>query len=239
MVQVLLDQENTSEGFKDSVKSQVQLLSFILSDFNLYLGANLLPSNEDKKALEALKNSKLNEQSASVAPASAAAPAAPAINLISDSLDDIDDFDDDNDFTVRGATPKSAAAPAPAKKALNIPVGNINPSEFAMHVAQKGGVLGYEEGPVNSFVQKDNYVVMDANKSDHNVFRHEYAVDETGILPHLNETSRNFEFNLVSDYAATLMYMMCQVNVLSENRYKFTSDENLLLCRILSTMEAV
>ena len=239
MVQVLLDQENTSEGFKDSVKSQVQLLSFILSDFNLYLGANLLPSNEDKKALEALKNSKLNEQSASVAPASAAAPAAPAINLISDSLDDLDDFDDDNDFTVRGATPKSAAAPAPAKKALNIPVGNINPSEFAMHVAQKGGVLGYEEGPVNSFVQKDNYVVMDANKSDHNVFRHEYAVDETGILPHLNETSRNFEFNLVSDYAATLMYMMCQVNVLSENRYKFTSDENLLLCRILSTMEAV
>ena len=200
------------------------------------MGANLLPSNEDKKALEALKNSKLNEQSASVAQA----PAAPAINLISDHMSDsFDDFDDDNDFTVRGATPKSAAAPAPAKKALNIPVGNINPSEFAMHVAQKGGVLGYEEGPVNCFVHKDNYVVMDANKSDHNVFRHEYAVDETGILPHLNETSRNFEFNLVSDYAATLMYMMCQVNVLSENRYKFTSEENLLLCRILSTMEAV
>ena len=195
-----------------------------------------MPSNEDKKALEELKNSKLNEQSASVAQA----PAAPAINLISDHMSDsFDDFDDDNDFTVRGATPKSAAAPAPAKKALNIPVGNINPSEFAMHVAQKGGVLGYEEGPVNCFVQKDNYVVMDANKNDHQVFRHEYAVDETGILPHLNETSRNFEFNLVSDYASTLMYMMCQVNVLSENRYKFTSDENLLLCRILSTMEAV
>lgn len=224
MVQVLLDQENTSEGFKDSVKSQVQLLSFILSDFNLYLGTNLLPLAKEQPS------AKVNEQSKARA---VQAPQAPQVTA-SPYSSDFDDYDD-NEYALVGSSSNNQAS----SKVVDIPNSNITPSEVAMQRANKGGVLGTIEGPVNNFVKEDLYIKFDSNKQDHQVFARHYEVDSTQLLPHLNELSRDYEFNLVSDFASTLIYTMCNVNLLTESKYQFSQDENLLLCRILSTMECI
>ena len=97
--------------------------------------------------------------------------------------------------------------------------------------------LGSTKGPVNSFVNDNGKIRFDESKTDHEVFTAKCKADDTGVLPHLDERSASFEFKLISDYLSTLMFMMCQVNVLSENRYKFSNQENLLLCRLLGTME--
>lgn len=249
MVQVLLDAENINEGFGDIVRGQVQLMSFILADFNLYLGANLLPTAADKAAMEAELKSAPAAAPAAPAAAPSAAPAASAAGgfggasfkapAFGDEEDDFSDlaFGDEDD----GYSPVGANAPkpvAPSAPVLNVPLQNVAPSKSAAAAALKGGVLGSESGPVNCFSIEHGRVSYDERKQDRTVFTATCDADDTGVLPHLNERSAAFEFKLISDYASTLMYMMCQVNVLSESKYQFSSEENLLLCRILGTMES-
>ena len=88
MTQMLLRQENINEGFVDIVRVQVQIMSTILSDFNLYLGANLLPNSAAQAALAqsqaqasvaaalsvVVSGAPLPVTPAQVAPAAAAAP---------------------------------------------------------------------------------------------------------------------------------------------------------------------
>ena len=233
MVQVLLEQENINEGYGDIVRVQVQLMSFILSDFNLYLGAHLMPSDSSAKDAMAkeLAQAPVASESAYVAPT----PSAPSFGD-EDDFSDLDFGDDDDGYTPVGQTAAAAPAPAPAK-VFNEPVHAVAPSKVAQDAAAHGGVLGSAKGPVNSFVNDNGKIRFDESKTDHEVFTAKCKADDTGVLPHLDERSASFEFKLISDYLSTLMFMMCQVNVLSENRYKFSNQENLLLCRLLGTME--
>ena len=231
MVQVLLEQESTSDGYKDVVKIQVQLLQFILSDFNLYLGANLLLTTEDQKNLEQAKS----QASASASQDALATPQAQGAVSYGDDDDDFSDFDD---FEDDGYDPAPAPLASKSKVAC-IKGTTISPSKFAMEAAFKGGVFGSKEGPINHFKKDNDFIVYDESQNFENVFKRTYSVDDTEILPHLDELSHSYEFNLISDYVSTLMYIMCKVNVFSQSKYKFSDAENLLLCRILSTMENV
>ena len=98
-------------------------------------------------------------------------------------------------------------------------------------------VLGTAEGPVNCFVKEHGMVRYDPKHEDHAVFSRTCTLDETGLLPHLDAVSAGYEFKFLSDFAATLGYMMCQVNVSVQSKYQFSSDENFLLCAILQAME--
>lgn len=229
MVQVLLDAENTSSSYGDIVKIQVKLLQFILSDFNLYLGANLLPSRDDQQLADSVELT-ANISDDELDDSDNFAPVNYGADDDDDDFDDFAGFDDDDD---------DGYSVAPVKRSLSKNVAHITPSRSALEAAFKGGVLGSQEGPINHFNKSDNLVTYDENKQDYEVFTRKYAVDDTGILPHLDEKSNNFEFNLISDYVSTLMYIMCKVNVFSDSKYQFSADENMLLCRILATMEAV
>lgn len=245
MEQVLLPQENINEGYVDVMRVQVQLLSNILSDFNLYLGVNLLPSSA-KKALQQQQEASAPSSAPSTAPAApasvsgvAGAGAAPSYGEeeVEDDFSDlfVDDGYDDGYSAVEPA-PAAVVATAPA---VQMPAAGAGGAGSALLDAGQS-VLGTLEGPLNHFVggsdaqQKIGYV----ERGSVPAFSPLCGVDDTGLLPHLDENSRNYEFKFISDYMSTLMFMMCQINVLVANKYQFTSTENLLLCQLLNTMEA-
>lgn len=258
MVRVLLAQENVNEGYGDIVRSQVQLMNMLLSDFNLYLGTNLLPTAAAKAALSgaAAAAATASAVSAAAAPAPAGAAAAAAGDAgADDDFGDMDfsgiDFDDDNDF----GTPVApvAAAPTPAGAGGGVGAGGsatrgsrLLLDSTTMLAAQikpsaelKPGqsVLGNKEGPVNRYLYKDGAIAYDPKSENYEVFSAHCTPDDTGVLPHLDSSSAGFEFRLISDFVSCLSYVMCQVNIAVKNKYQFSAEENLLLCQILNSME--
>ena len=228
LMRVLLARENTTEGLGDILRVQVELMAQMLSEFNLYLGANLLPNKE------ALQQAKNQTQAAAVSiPAPPPAPAAAPAD--EDDFSDLMGMDDDNDFGISAApTPAAPTRPAPAAAAVAAVAASAG-TGFELGVGQS--VLGTPEGPVNSFVKKSGQVSYDPKVTDYSVFSRTCTLDETGLLPHLDAVSADYEFKFLSDFAATLGYMMCQVNIAVQSKYQFSSDENFLLCALLQAME--
>lgn len=243
LMRVLRARENTTEGLGDILRLQVELMSQMLSEFNLYLGANLLPN---KAALNELNSAKTEVQAAAVQTAQVAAAATPVAAPVAAPVfggeDDLDDFsdlaglDDENNF---GAPAASAApAPAPVRPVAAAAVAQVAAAaDTGFELTAGQSVLGTAEGPVNCFVKEQGMVRYDPKHEDHAVFSRTCTLDETGLLPHLDAVSAGYEFKLLSDFAATLGYMMCQVNVSVQSKYQFSSDENFLLCAILQAME--
>ena len=181
MYEKLKDAENSA--YKGDVDKRLMsnVMSSILSDFNLYLGTNLLPDDEEKER-----------------------------------------------YTSKVA-PNLGKSKAMDRQEL---------AKFAAAQADRSGILGRENGPVNSYVLYQNHVSSESYKNEHDVFCQQVAVDENWPLPVLTkESTGNYEFRLISDFVSVLTYMMCNVNIHSESKYQFSSEENRLLCRILSTME--
>ena len=305
MTQMLLRQENINEGFVDIVRVQVQIMSTILSDFNLYLGANLLPNSAAKAALSqsqaqasAAATATLSAAAngapipAAPAPASAAgaagtpsygdadpyqaaSPAAPAGGYgggmgfgdegMEDDFSDLVGTADENDYGAYSPVSPAPAA-APAAPAATAAAAAANPADAA--AAQAGfrtqtvaytarpnaainasgvglqqlisveqSVLGTTEGPLNHFTHQQSKISYHEG-GGRAVFAPFTQVDDTNILPHLDADSADYEFHFISDYMSTLMFMMCQINVLAQSKFKFPAQENLLLCQILATMEA-
>ena len=312
MTQMLLRQENINEGFVDIVRVQVQIMSTILSDFNLYLGANLLPNSAAKAALaqsqaqaSAAATLSAAAQGAPIpvapAPAStavagaasavgapsygdadpyqAASPAAPAGGYgggmafgdegMEDDFSDLVGTADENDYGAYSPVspaPAASAAPAAPAAAPYAAAAAANPADAA--AAQAGfrtqtvaytarpnaainasgvglqqlisveqSVLGTTEGPLNHFSHQQSKISYHEG-GGRAVFAPFTQVDDTNILPHLDADSADYEFHFISDYMSTLMFMMCQINVLAQSKFKFPAQENLLLCQILATMEA-
>ena len=237
LMRVLRARENTTEGLGDILRLQVELMSQMLSEFNLYLGANLLPN---KAALSELNTAKTEVKAAAVQTATvAAAAAAPAAFGGEDDLDDFSDLaglDDENNFGAAPVAPVTPAAPVRQVAAAAVAaVAASADSGFELSAGQS--VLGTAEGPVNCFVKEQGMVRYDPKREDHTVFSRTCTLDETGLLPHLDAVSADYEFKFLSDFAATLGYMMCQVNVSVQSKYQFSSEENFLLCAILQAME--
>lgn len=268
MMRVLLERENTTEGFGDIVRLQVELMAQILSEFNLYLGANLLPNSATQAALAQAKAeaaAQLTTSGAQLKAAAAPMPAAPSAAATPFSAlggeDDLDDFsdlaglDDENDYGAPVSAPVSAPAAPASAPAARAPSSAPSMMSAALAAAPLGvsaeilsagagrelmpgeSVLGTKEGPINCFSKQSGYVSYDPKHSDSAVFSRSCTLDETGLLPHLDATSAGYEFKFLSDFAATLGYMMCQVNVAVQSKYHFSSDENFLLCAILSALE--
>lgn len=253
MISALEKQENTNEAFAEIVRVQVQLMEFILSDFNLYLGANLLPNTATAALLKA-ESAKTVATAAASAPTAkaAAAPAAkPAPAPASTSYGDDDEYvdpadlgddDDDNVYEAVGASsaPSANPAPTPAPRVATSKLSVLVSTVPARRQLEPGeSVLCSEEGPRNHFKQLvDKRVYMKEDTKGELAFGPLCGPDDTGILPHLDKSTQGYEFKFASDYISTMMYMMCQVNVLTDSKYKFSSEENLLLCQILNTWEA-
>lgn len=235
LMRVLRARENTTEGLGDILRLQVELMSQMLSEFNLYLGANLLPN---KAALSELNTAKTEVKAAAVQTASVAAAAAPAFGG-EDDLDDFSDLaglDDENNFGAPAPAPATPAAPVRQVAAAAVAAVAAS-ADSGFELAAGQSVLGTAEGPVNCFVKEQGMVRYDPKREDHTVFSRTCTLDETGLLPHLDAVSADYEFKFLSDFAATLGYMMCQVNVSVQSKYQFSSEENFLLCAILQAME--
>lgn len=277
MEQVLLQQENINESFGDVVRAQVQLISNILGDFNLYLGVNLIP-NSAAKAAQLQSNAAEMTAAASAAAASAASAAAaytPAQGAgvgfaqsagagagASMSYGDEGDFEDFSDLydadaddgytaVVQPSSPAAMAPAAPVASSVSAPAApsasSISPIAASMmrqpsrpvQMLQAGqSVLGTAEGPMNHFSHMQAHVSYHENGNTP-AFGPLCNADDTGLLPHLDERSRDYAFKFVSDYMSTLMFMMCQINVNVESKYHFATVENLLLCQILNTLDRV
>lgn len=286
MEQVLREQENINESFSEIMRVQVQLMSNILSDFNLYLGVHLLPNSATRAALNAQKSDDFaaNKQALGMGAASAAnaasgfggaasgfgpaasvaaqaaapAPAAAAVSYgDEDELeDDYSDLDDENSYEAvaspdatagAGGAAAAAATPvAPASAAVQSALSAMGagagagaghsrqPPAPVLHAGQS--LLGTTEGPLNHFVRHDNNVSY-VEQGTQVAFAPICGADDTGLLPHLEDADIGYEFKFISDYMSTLMFMMCQINVFVENKYHFATNENLLLCQMLNTME--
>lgn len=183
MYQMLKDnQSSASIGAVDEMMLFINVMSMVISDFNLYLGTNLLPDDEEKERFAS------------------------------------------------EVSPKMGKSKALDRKEL---------AEFAAVQARRSGILGRDNGPVNSCVLYEKHVSMESYKQDRDVFCQQVEQDKYYEgLPELSEESTgNFEFRLISDFVSVLSYMMCNVNIHSDSKYQFSSEENMLLCRILSTME--
>lgn len=229
MVQVLLEHENTNKNIKNILPVQTRLMSYILSDFSMYLGANLIEANGTKKAevKEEVVAAPQNEAPSQAAPASS-----------SDDQMDFSDFSADDFGDLLGDYAPAAAPEAKQNtKAASAPVRKIEASTTAMAIAEQGGVLGTNQGPVNHYRCEHGVVSYDESLQDHEVFAREVKADDSKLLPLLDKNTANYEFKFVSDYVSTLRYMMCNVNILAESKYSFSADENRLLCQILATME--
>lgn len=246
MVTQLKKHENVNESFDDILKVQVNTVMLMLSDFNMYLGTNLIPSSQDKSSQQQ-EIKQTSQQLASVTSPKMIVntPAQDLDGGVNDfNVDDFSDFvgfDDGNDFDV--APGVSILTPSPVAKA---PAFNMFEQSQAVENAltTKGkdlptqSVLGSTEGPCNVFAHKNNVVYIDPDVKNYQVFNYKCKVDDTNLLPHLDEQSADFAFRLVSDFCATLMYIICNVNIMVDSKYKFSAEDNLLLCRILTTMEA-
>ncbi|MCK0525923.1 virulence factor SrfC family protein [Anaerobiospirillum sp. NML120449] len=181
MYEKLKDAENSAYKGDVDMRLMSNVMSSILSDFNLYLGTNMLPDDEEKER-----------------------------------------------YTSKVA-PNLGKSKAMERQEL---------AKFAAAQADRSGILGRDNGPVNSYVLYQNHVSSESYKNEHDVFCQQVAVDENWPLPVLTkESTGNYEFRLISDFVSVLTYMMCNVNIHSESKYQFSSEENRLLCRILSTME--
>ena len=181
MYEKLKDAESSAYKGDADMRLMSNVMSSILSDFNLYLGTNLLPDDEEKER-----------------------------------------------YTSKVA-PNLGKSKAIERQEL---------AKFAAAQADRSGILGRENGPVNSYVLYQKHVSSESYKNEHDVFCQQVAVDENWPLPVLTkESTGNYEFRLISDFVSVLTYMMCNVNIHSESKYQFSSEENMLLCRILSTME--
>ena len=324
MAEVLLASENINEGFTDMVRVQVPLMYNLLSDFNLYLGANLLPDPQAVSAATAASTA-ASAAAATTMPAPGALPGAaygapaagaggygaPAIGAGGyGALGSVPagsygaaspglgygapagsygapaagggaygapvsgDEDDFSDLALPGgAAGPYGAAPAGGYGTASAPAYGAVPGTMpgtipgAMPGTMPGGipgampggaaaagagataaasptsvgevpsVLGTAAGPQNSFIATQGRISLSEGANTQAAFISTYEADDTGLLPHLNAATADYEFKFVSDLAATLMYMMTKVNVLTESKYQFSAEENLLLCRILSTME--
>lgn len=297
----LLEQENVNEGFVDIVRVQVQLMSLMLSDFNMYLGSNLLPATATTLAqkrssvnapnAQPAQNSSLLGGSIVGSPQAMAQAAASAFNAYApgqgpvagrfapssgfgsgfggfdQAPDEDDDFSDlaldtpdaysnqasganmgnydpagygsanygqagQSGQTGYGAMGYGAVGPGGAHG------GNPAVGDLGAPVTRENSVLGTSEGPCNSFYHVQERIGFDGKRKDYQVFCQQCAVDDTKVLPHLNAASADYEFKFISDFCATLMYMMCRINVLQASKYQFSAKENLLLCHLLNLMES-
>lgn len=269
MEQVLLQQENINESFGDVVRAQVQLISNILGDFNLYLGVNLIPNSATKAAqlqsnaaemtaaASAAASAVTSAQASAAAQSAAYAPAPSASASMSygdeedmDDFSDLFDADADDGYTavvqprsaaaMAPAAPVAPAAPAPAATSISPVAASMlrQPSRPVQMLQAGQSVLGTAEGPMNHFSHMQSHVSYHENGNSP-AFGPLCGTDDTGLLPHLDEQSRDYAFKFVSDYMSTLMFMMCQINVNVESKYHFATVENLLLCQILNTMDKV
>lgn len=279
MEQVLLQQENINESFGDVVRAQVQLISNILGDFNLYLGVNLIPNSAAKAAQLQSNAAEMTAAASAAAAAASVASAAAAYTPAQgagvgfaqsagagagasmsygdegdfEDFSDLYDADADDGYTavVQPGSPAAMAPAAPVASSVSAPAAqsasSISPIAASMmrqpsrpvQMLQAGqSVLGTAEGPMNHFSHMQAHVSYHENGNTP-AFGPLCNADDTGLLPHLDERSRDYAFKFVSDYMSTLMFMMCQINVNVESKYHFATVENLLLCQILNTLDRV
>lgn len=310
MIRRLMEQENINESSRDLVSGQVQLMSLMLSDFNMYLGANLLPSSKSSAAIAAKAVGSMNSMNGANGMNSVSEYGAPeTANMYPQGnygasgmgsqfggygapMQNPAMLDNGAQFGGYGAAAQNqvlgqnpALMQNPAMSAANqfggygasVPNSIVpNPAMLANNGSQFGGygvqdnggdygqnmsqaysaqavqsenlsgqnvvysVLGSSDGPCNHFSHnKDrSRIYYNPNqKKDYGLFRLANDVDDTRLLPHLNEASGDYEFKLISDFCSVLMYMMCHVNILQDSKYKLPSQENSLLCKLLEIME--
>lgn len=243
MMRVLLQCENTTEGLGDILRLQVELMSQMLSEFNLYLGANLLPNTQ---AQSELTQAKVKAQSKATTLSEVSAPEVAPLASIGGE-DDLDDFSDlvgmadENDFGLAPDKEAPAAATTTTVAKAAPQATRIEPGDWSLGAGREllagQSVLGTAEGPINCFVKENGVISYDPKRADSTVFSRTCQLDESRLFPHLDAVSSGYEFKFLSDFAATLGYMMCQVNVAVQSKYQFSSDENFLLCAILAAME--
>lgn len=319
MIRRLMEQENINESSRDLVSGQVQLMSLMLSDFNMYLGANLLPSSQSSAAIAAKAVGSMNSMNGAngmnsvseygtpetanmypqgnygasvqnlgmsananhqfsgyVAPMPTSAMLVngaqfggygaatqtqvlgqnPAL-MQNQALMQNPAMSNANQFGGYGATMPQQAMQGNAAS----PFGGFgmqdNGGDYGQNMSHAYSaqvvksenlsgqnvvysVLGSSDGPCNHFSHnKDrSRIYYNPNqKKDYGLFRLANDVDDTKLLPHLNEASGDYEFKLISDFCSVLMYMMCHVNILQDSKYKLPSNENSLLCKLLEIME--
>lgn len=310
MIRRLMEQENINESSRDLVSGQVQLMSLMLSDFNMYLGANLLPSSQSSAAIAAKAVGSMNSMNGANGMNSVSEYGVPeTANMYPQGNYGVSSMgsqfggygapmqnpamlDNGAQFGGYGAAAQNqvlgqnpALMQNPAMSAANqfggygatMPNSTVpnsamlanNGSQFGGYGVQDNGgdygqnmsqaysaqavhsenlsgqnvvysVLGSSDGPCNHFSHnKDrSRIYYNPNqRKDYGLFRLANDVDDTRLLPHLNEASGDYEFKLISDFCSVLMYMMCHVNILQDSKYKLPSQENSLLCKLLEIMK--
>lgn len=209
-------------------------------------------SHSAAMASNSLSEPSVSSTSTASASRTVAAPDVAVTSYGDEEEDDYSDLDDENFYevvkdtdsfsststNVNQATATTTSSPSLKPSTLSNMGAFTNHNRQIPALVLNAGqsLLGSVEGPFNHFVRQDNNVSY-VEQGTQVAFAPICGADDTGLLPHLEDADIGYEFKFISDYMSTLIFMMCQINVFVENKYHFSTNENLLLCQMLNTME--